>query len=132
MVLNGTVRSVKEKDGTLEVVLGDCTSEEENGGLVGRFRRVLCYLEIVEAETNESESVGWNSESLSAGKRIRVFGEGKAADPARNPGGFDYRLYCRSRGISGIVYADGYAVTGGKHGSSPIACTGSADLFRNA
>lgn len=29
-------------------------------------------------------------------------------------GGFDYRLYCRSRGISGIVYADGYAVTGGK------------------
>ena len=114
VVLNGTVRSVKEKDGTLEVVLGDCTSEEENGGLVGRFRRVLCYLEIVEAETNESESVGWNSESLSAGKRIRVFGEGKAADPARNPGGFDYRLYCRSRGISGIVYADGYAVTGGK------------------
>ena len=92
VVLNGTVRSVKEKDGTLEVVLGDCTSEEENGGLVGRFRRVLCYLEIVEAETNESESVGWNSESLSAGKRIRVFGEGKAADPARNPGGFDYRL----------------------------------------
>ena len=114
VILNGTVRSVKEKDGTLEVVLGDCTSEEENGGLVGRFRRVLCYLEIVEAETNESESVGWNSESLSAGKRIRVFGEGKAADPARNPGGFDYRLYCRSRGISGIVYADGYAVTGGK------------------
>ena len=114
VVLNGTVRSVKEKDGTLEVVLGDCTSEEENGGLVGRFRRVLCYLEIVEAETNESDSVGWNSESLSAGKRIRVFGEGKAADPARNPGGFDYRLYCRSRGISGIVYADGYAVTGGK------------------
>ena len=112
VVLNGTVRSVKEKDGTLEVVLGDCTSEEENGGLVERFRRVLCYLEIVEAETNES--VGWNSESLSAGKRIRVFGEGKAADPARNPGGFDYRLYCRSRGISGIVYADGYAVTGGK------------------
>ena len=39
VVLNGTVRSVKEKDGTLEVVLGDCTSEEENGGLVGTRKR---------------------------------------------------------------------------------------------
>ncbi|MFR8017818.1 MAG: DNA internalization-related competence protein ComEC/Rec2 [Clostridiaceae bacterium] len=29
-------------------------------------------------------------------------------------GAFDYRLYCRSRGISGIIYAEGYTVTGGK------------------
>lgn len=75
MVLNGTVRSVKEKDGTLEVVLGDCTSEEENGGLVGRFRRVLCYLEIVEAETMKV----WDGiQSHFLQEKDRVFGEGKA------------------------------------------------------
>lgn len=140
VVLHGTVQSVKEKDGTLEVLLKNCAAEGADGE---KFRRVLCYLEVDEEEksaggipkqkrsetgTNGSFRAkkqflvsvwNWNRQGRdpelpAVVEKIRVFGEGKAADPARNPGGFDYQLYCRSKGISGIVYADGYTVTGGK------------------
>ena len=98
VILQGIVQSVKEKDGTLEVVLKNCVAEDADGETL---RSVLCYL-------NEE------SEFPAVGEKIRVFGEGKAADPARNPGVFDHRLYCRAKGISGIIYADGYARVGGK------------------
>lgn len=111
VVLHGIVQSVKEKDGTLEVVLKRCVAEGAGGE---RFRNVLCCLDMNEEENLELSVQKLDSETLAVGKKIRVFGEGKAADPARNPGVFDYQLYCRSKGISGIVYADGYTVTGGK------------------
>lgn len=98
VVLQGTVQSVKEKDGTLEVVLKNCETEDADGETL---RSVLCYL-------NE------DSEFPAVGEKIRVFGEGKAADPARDPGVFDHQLYCRAKGISGIIYADGYTGMGGK------------------
>nr|WP_182432950.1 DNA internalization-related competence protein ComEC/Rec2 [Clostridium sp. AM30-24] len=98
VVLQGIVQSVKEKDGTLEVVLKNCETEDADGETL---RSVLCYL-------NE------DSEFPAVGEKIRVFGEGKAADPARNPGVFDHQLYCRAKGISGIIYADGYTGMGGK------------------
>lgn len=98
VVLQGTVQSVKEKDGTLEVVLKNCETEDADGETL---RSVLCYL-------NE------DSEFPAVGEKIRVFGEGKAADPARNPGVFDHQLYCRAKGISGIIYTDGYTGMGGK------------------
>lgn len=98
VILQGFVQSVKEKDGTLEVVLKNCETEDADGETL---RSVLCYL-------NE------DSEFPAVGEKIRVFGEGKAADPARNPGVFDHQLYCRAKGISGIIYADGYTGMGGK------------------
>lgn len=98
VILQGFVQSVKEKDGTLEIVLKNCETEDAGGETL---RNVLCYL-------NE------DSEFPAVGEKIRVFGEGKAADPARNPGVFDHRLYCRAKGISGIIYADGYIGMGGK------------------
>ena len=98
VILQGFVQSVKEKDGTLEVVLKNCETEDAGGETL---RSVLCYL-------NE------DSEFPAVGEKIRVFGEGKAADPARNPGVFDHQLYCRAKGISGIIYADGYTGMGGK------------------
>lgn len=113
VVLQGTVQSVKEKDGTLEVVLRDCAMEGKDGESGEKLRRVLCYLDV--NKTGEAaEAVSKQNPSPAVGEKIRVFGEGKAADPARNPGAFDYRLYCRSRGISGIIYVEGYTVTGGK------------------
>lgn len=143
VVIQGIVQSVKEKDGTLEVVLKNCEAEGADEEAGKKFRRVLCYLDVDEGEKSAEEfskqkpsetgisgisrakDQPWNGiwnwfteerdlEVPAIGEKIRVFGEGKAADPARNPGVFDYRLYCRSRGISGIVYADGYTVTGGK------------------
>ena len=56
VVLNGTVQSVKETDGTLEIVLRDCVAEEINGESGEKFRRVLCYLDDVEAEEKEQEA----------------------------------------------------------------------------
>ena len=113
VVLQGTVQSVKEKDGTLEVVLRDCAMEGKDGESGEKLRRVLCYLDV--NKTGEAaEAVSKQKPSPAVGEKIRVFGEGKTADPARNPGAFDYRLYCRSRGISGIIYVEGYTVTGGK------------------
>ncbi len=113
VVLQGTVQSVKEKDGTLEVVLRDCAMEGKDGESGEKLRRVLCYLDV--NKTGEAaEAVSKQKPSPAVGEKIRVFGEGKATDPARNPGAFDYRLYCRSRGISGIIYVEGYTVTGGK------------------
>ena len=113
VVLQGTVQSVKEKDGTLEVVLRDCAMEGKDGESGEKLRRVLCYLDV--NKTGEAaEAVSKQKPSPAVGEKIRVFGEGKAADPVRNPGAFDYRLYCRSRGISGIIYVEGYTVTGGK------------------
>lgn len=113
VVLQGTVQSVKEKDGTLEVVLRDCAMEGKDGESGEKLRRVLCYLDV--NKTGEAaEAVSKQKPLPAVGEKIRVFGEGKAADPARNPGAFDYRLYCRSRGISGIIYVEGYTVTGGK------------------
>lgn len=143
VVIQGIVQSVKEKDGTLEVVLKNCEAEGADEEAGKKFRRVLCYLDVDEGEKSAEEfskqkpsetgisgisrakDQPWNGiwnwfteehdlEVPAIGEKIRVFGEGKADDPARNPGVFDYRLYCRSRGISGIVYADGYTVTGGK------------------
>ena len=45
VVLQGTVQSVKEKDGTLEVVLRDCAMEGKDGESGEKLRRVLCYLD---------------------------------------------------------------------------------------
>lgn len=98
VIIQGFVQSVKEKDGTLEIVLKNCETEDADGETL---RSVLCYL-------NE------DSEFPAVGEKIRVFGEGKTADPARNPGVFDHQLYCRAKGISGIIYADGYTGMGGK------------------
>ncbi len=53
-------------------------------------RRVLCYLE--------------SSCDIAVGRSVRVTGKAAAAEPARNPGGFDFKLYCRSAGIGGVLY----------------------------
>ena len=85
VVLQGTVQSVKEKDGTLEVALRDCAMEGKDGESGEKLRRVLCYLDV--NKTGEAaEAVSKQKPSPAVGEKIRVFGEGKTADPARNPG----------------------------------------------
>ena len=46
VVLRGTVQSVKEKDGTLEVVLRGLPMEEEDGESGEKLPKVLCYLDV--------------------------------------------------------------------------------------
>lgn len=77
VVLQGTVQSVKEKDGTLEVVLRDCAMEGKDGESGEKLRRVLCYLDVnktgeaAEALSKQkpSPAVGEKSESSEREKR---------------------------------------------------------------
>ncbi|MBQ5951983.1 MAG: DNA internalization-related competence protein ComEC/Rec2 [Lachnospiraceae bacterium] len=58
------------------------------------------------ADTGESGAKGRAEESEPLpGYRVRVRGTASVPDEARNEGGFDYRLYYRSRGIIGTVKA---------------------------
>mgnify|MGYP000409335218 CR=1 FL=1 len=62
VVLQGTVQSVKEKDGTLEVVLKNCETEDADGETL---RSVLCYLN----EDSEFPAVERRSASLEKERR---------------------------------------------------------------
>lgn len=64
---------------------------------LGTVRRVFCYTD--------------RADGLKIGREICAFGTGEEPAPATNPGGFDYRLYCRGKGIGGAFYADRYEVT---------------------
>ena len=49
---------------------------------------------------------------LNVGDRVVVNGVVVVPDPPTNPGEFDYSRYLRSRGITGVLYADSIVVTG--------------------
>lgn len=103
---------MKEKDGTLEVVLRDCAMEGKDGESGEKLRRVLCYLDV--NKTGEAaEAVSKQKPSPAVGEKIRVFGEGKAADPARNPGALITVCIAGPRNFR-VIYVEGYTVTGGK------------------
>ncbi len=60
-----------------------------------------------------ADSLEPGEEAFAIGAEIRVRGQVKSLESARNPGEFDYRLYLLSRGISGqISWAEGEAVEG--------------------
>ena len=104
----GFERNLSEEDvaaagGLTEAAVSGKTAKEagfdgdipaENPGTV---RRVFCYTD--------------SADGLKIGQEICAFGTGEEPAPAVNPGGFDYRLYCRGKGIGGAFYADRYEVT---------------------
>jgi len=47
-----------------------------------------------------------SSESLRLGMQVVALGRCEIPEPDRNPGGFDYRLYCQAKGICGLFRAD--------------------------
>lgn len=49
---------------------------------------------------------------LNVGDRVVVNGVVVVPDPPTNPGEFDYSRYLKSRGITGVLYADSIVVTG--------------------
>ncbi len=55
-------------------------------------RRVYCYID--------------NARDLKIGMRVSVTGKAASASPARNPGSYDFRAYCRAEGVGGIIYAE--------------------------
>lgn len=67
-------------------------------GVSGRISgRLYCY-------TDEMPAV-------MIGQKIRILGSVSAAKGASNRGGFDFRSYCRSKGVSGLFYAESLSVS---------------------
>ena len=95
----GTVEEIEEREKGFRILLGSCVCEAEEGP-----RKVYCYVE---------EDIG--KTRLRPGMRILAEGRGKAPEPARNPGSFDYRLYCRARGITGILYGERTVILDGRY-----------------
>ncbi len=90
--IRGRVSSIKGSKNGWRVELGNVVAGE--GDRFTRVRRVYGYFEEIT--------------DLGIGVKVCVRGETFTAGSARNPGGFDYRLYCRSQGVGGIVYAESY------------------------
>ncbi|MCQ2516197.1 MAG: DNA internalization-related competence protein ComEC/Rec2 [Saccharofermentans sp.] len=53
-----------------------------------------------------------DSELLNVGDSVVINGVVKVPDPPTNPGEFDYSRYLKSRGITGVLYADSIVVIG--------------------
>ncbi len=78
------------------------------------------HLRVETVETNEGrfpvsgkvlvKVYGGNQEPYWFGERLRLRGMIEKPQGRRNPGGFDYRFYLRTRGISGIMYLKPYQV----------------------
>ncbi|MCI8512206.1 MAG: DNA internalization-related competence protein ComEC/Rec2 [Lachnospiraceae bacterium] len=88
----GRVASIKRSQNGWRVELSGAVAGKE--GRFARVRRMYGYFEKIE--------------DLGIGTAVCVRGEALAAGSARNPGEFDYRLYCRSQGVGGIVYVKSY------------------------
>lgn len=110
----GTVEEIEEREKGFRILLGSCACEAEEGP-----RKVYCYVEEDAAARMQTGSADGSADigktRLRPGMRILAEGRGKAPEPARNPGSFDYRLYCRARGITGILYGERTVILDGRY-----------------
>ena len=91
--VSGTLSNIEETENGWRLTLRDCRVGEREWPV----RRMFCYTDT--------------AEGLKIGQRLLAGGTVEAAGAARNPGGFDYRLYCRGKGIGGLVYAEWVRIT---------------------
>ncbi len=101
-------RFFKENDGERITVSGTVTGIRESGDRVritlkcGRpARMIYCYAD--------------GADEIKIGMRLDLSGRAKPADPASNPGGYDFRAYCRAQGVGGMIYADDFAITDARY-----------------
>ena len=107
--VTGEILEISETETGIRLLLGECREEndsdrERNGSLGDQakgIRRMYCYVDSAEYEK--------------IGMKVRVTGTAKVPDPDRNPGAFDYWLYCRSKGICGIFYGSRIEVLDGRY-----------------
>ncbi|MBQ7795405.1 MAG: DNA internalization-related competence protein ComEC/Rec2 [Lachnospiraceae bacterium] len=90
VLVEGVVEEIGETDYGSRLVLREC--EIYDAGLavnIGVIRKLYGYVDT--------------DEGLKLGMKVRIFGELELPEADRNPGGFDFRLYCLAKGICGIV-----------------------------
>ena len=94
ILVEGTIAEIRENAGKQRLILTDSKFKSNDAGKTGGMlpHRLYCYL-----------SAGKKYE---LGMKLCVEGNITCPEPARNPGAFDYRLYCLSQGINGILYGE--------------------------
>lgn len=97
--VTGTVLDVGETGYGSRLLLGACTVTDTSGQWT--VRRLCVYLK--------------QEPGVKIGMEVQIAGTLKLPDRAGNPGGFDYRRYCRSVGVSGILTGENCAVTDGRY-----------------
>jgi len=92
--MTGQVTEIREMDYGVRLLICDCElyldplDETESKEKEGNVRKMYAYTD--------------SAENLCLGRKIAVWGTCELPEADRNPGGFDYRLYCLSKGIGGI------------------------------
>ncbi len=89
------------------------STKNENTGFILHVKnlgeKVQCYINISEYDVQ-----------IKKGDVIKVTGTGYAPDRKRNPGGFDYNLYLRSKGVYSVFYADSQSLKLIRRDISPL------------
>lgn len=86
--VSGKILEIRENEYGFRLLLGDCIADIQTAGK-GKIRRMYGH---VDGDPN-----------LKLGMEVCIEGKVELPDPDRNPGEFNYRLYCLSKGVSGIV-----------------------------
>lgn len=95
LLVEGVVEEISDRETGTRLLLSECTVKEgrENPEVIhGGPKRIYVYAD--------------GGQELKIGMRVRAAGEGKAPESGRNPGAFDHRLYCKSKGICGLFYGE--------------------------
>ena len=99
----GGILEMQKTDSGVRVRIGGCSGDAGE-----TVRSMYCYLDETSASLlgGENLSASTPGMDLKLRMKIRVKGDCQLPDPDRNPGEFDYRQYCFSKGICGIIYGD--------------------------
>lgn len=89
VTMDGTISEIRDGTGSIRLLLVNCREISKHAESP---ERVYCNV-----------PKGDGTLAYSIGMRLRIRGELSLPDPARNPGAFDYRLYCLSRGVTGLL-----------------------------
>lgn len=95
VAVTGEILEISETESGFRILLGGCQGKGK------KIRKMYCYTDTADC--------------VKIGMKVRVVGNAKTADPDRNPGSFDYRLYCRSKGICGILYGEQMEIADGRY-----------------
>lgn len=92
--INGTVKGIKQGEDKTSLTVKVTGIKDENGKLVKSLAMIVYISEPLE------------NMSVKIGDKVYAKGQFSLPKGLRNPGGFDYRTYLISKGISGTLFAN--------------------------
>lgn len=104
ITVEGSVLSVEDKKTYLRIMLKPEIWKCEGRSGTSR-QKLIVNLSFPLSKHGENESSIREEKNELIGKRISIKGRFSLPDAARNPGLFDYKLFLKTRGVSGIISA---------------------------